>query len=173
MKILFPKVVCLMLGVACLPAVAVAQSYLPLPETSAPVYRPVSSYYAQDGATGSSLINHVGEPPMAEAEADADAIPSPSDNEVAMPSPAMSYGKSVMKGGCGKGCGSHGCLRGLYGGHGCWYGGARVLWLDREEGDNVYLSVFDTAIDVGLLSTDSASMEWTTGGALTIARYIK
>lgn len=176
MKILFLKSLCLTVGVACLPALATAQSYLPLPETSAPVYRPVSSYYAQDAATGSSLINHVGEPPAAEVN----EVPSPSDT--VMPSPAMSYGKSVMKGGnCGKGCskgcakggcGSHGCLKGLVGGKGCWYGSFRAIRMDRDNDDPIWLSVFDDAIDVSVLSSHDATMDWTNGGELTVGRYL-
>lgn len=181
MKILFPKSLCLALGLACLPALAVAQSYLPLPETTAPVYRPVSSYYAQN-ATGSSLITHVGQPPVA----DVDEIPSPSDNVVTeaspyMPSPAASYGKSMGKGGksctkgCGKGCGScgyGGCLAGLMGGRGCWYAGANYIWMDRDNDDTIWISVFDDALDVSVLSSADANMAWTTGAEFTIGRYL-
>ena len=164
MKILFPKSLCLALGLACLPALAVAQSYLPLPETTAPVYRPVSSYYAQN-ATGSSLINHVGEPPVA----DVDEIPSPSDNVVTdaspyMPSPAASYGKSMGKG-CGKGIG---CCGG-----GCWYGGAYGMFLARDDEREMQISVYTTNERDAILSNLSADMETTAGNQLTIGRLLK
>ncbi len=179
MRVLMYKSLCVALGAICLPALAAADSYLPLPATSAPVYRPVSSYYDAQApeATGSSLISQVGDPPTAEV----DDVPSPSDN-VAMPSPAASYGKSVVKGscksskgcgtwgGCGKGCG-HTCgLGNLLGGRGCWYGGAYALYWDRANNDNVWTSVYDNAIGVGVLSTNHASMDWTVGGQVTVGR---
>ncbi len=86
MKILFPKSLFLALGVVCLPALAVAQSYLPLPQTSAPVYRPVSGYYASNTTAGSSLISEVGAPPVVD-----NSVPAPGQH-VALPSPAKSYG---------------------------------------------------------------------------------
>lgn len=181
MRVLVYNSLCVALGVICLPALAAADSYLPLPATSAPVYRPVSSYYDAQApeATGSSLISQVGDPPAV----DADDVPSPSD-EVAMPSPAASYGKSVVKGGCksskgcgvwggcGKGCGSSCGLGNLYGGKGCWYAGANVLYWDRDNEDTVWTSVYDNAIDVGILSSNHASMDWSVGGELTVGRYI-
>jgi len=173
MKVLFPKSLCLALGAICLPALAAAQSYLPLPETNAPVYRPVSSYYSSDAATGSSLINHVAEPPMPEA----DDVPSPDaeGDADAMSAPAAEYGKGGKS--CGKGCGyvgcgPNGCLRGLMGGRGCWYAGANVIWMDRDNDDAIWLSVFDDAIDVSVLSSHDAKMDWTTGGEFTVGRYL-
>ena len=161
MKILFPKSLCLALGLACLPALAVAQSYLPLPETSAPVYRPVSSYYAQSTTTGSSLINHVAEPPVAEVN----EVPSPSDS-VVMPSPAASYGKSVLKGG-------KGCLSGCCGkGHGCWYGGAYGIFLDRDNEREMQITVYNTNERDAILSNRSADMETTAGFEFTIGRLL-
>ena len=156
MKILFPKSLCLALGLACLPALAVAQSYLPLPETTAPVYRPVSSYYA-DNTTGSSLIETVSTPPVAEVN----EVPSPSDS-VVMPSPAASYGKSVMKG--GKGC----C-----GGHcGCWYGGAYSMFLDRDNEREMQITVYNTNERDAILNNLSANMETTEGYQITIGRLL-
>src|SRR5688572_5757639 len=97
MRIQFHKSLFLALGAYCLPALAMAQSYLPLPETSAPVYRPVSSNYY---ATEPSLVSRMADPP-----GDVDAVPSPTDETGSVVEvPAESYDAGVATKG-GKGCG--------------------------------------------------------------------
>lgn len=163
MRIQFHQCLSFALGMCCLPALAAGQSYLPLPETGAPVYRPVSSSYYEaepDGAaTGSSLISRMAEPPAPE-----NTVPSPDDEG----DEAESASSTVAGKACGKGCGLGHC----FGGCGCWYGGAYGIYFERDREREMQITVFDTNERDAILSNRSAEMDATWGGQFTIGRYL-
>ncbi|MCA9268006.1 MAG: BBP7 family outer membrane beta-barrel protein [Planctomycetales bacterium] len=196
MRVQFSKSLTLALAALCVPSLAAAQSYLPLPQTSAPVYRSTSSYSQYDATTNSSLLRSVSTPPAAVE----DTVASPSDQSSPMvgggcascdngyAAPMMGKGKgcgaSFGKGcGCGYGCGSScggslACAAGLgglydiWGGRNCWYGGVYAMYLDRPREVEEQITVFDTNERDAILNNRSADMQPSDGWGLTLGRYI-
>jgi hypothetical protein len=190
MRIQFRKSLFLALGAYCAPALLMAQSYLPLPETSAPVYRPVSANYYSEP----SLVSRMATPP-----GEADEVPSPADG-TAVEVPSDSYDAPVMeatKGGkgcgqkaCGKGCASgscgsdggmlgmgylsstDGCLGEVFGGPCCWYGGVYAICWERDNERETQITVRSDNERDAILNNRSVAMEDTLGYQLTIGRYI-
>lgn len=188
MRIQFHKSLMLALGAYCAPALLMAQSYLPLPETSAPVYRPVSANYYTSEPEGSALVSRMATPP-----GEADEVPAPSDG-TAIELPSDSYNDAVAttsKGGkgCGqKSCGKGGCgggmlgmgyldggdcgIGGFLGNACCWYGGVYAVCWDRDRERETQITVRSDNERDAILNNRSVAMEETLGYQLTIGRYI-
>ena len=188
MRMQFHKSLFLALGAYCAPALVMAQSYLPLPETSAPVYRPVSANYYGSEPQGTSLVSRMATPP-----GEADEVPAPTDG-TAVELPAESYDSTMAptKGGkgcgqksCGKGgCGgdgmlgmgylssTDGCLADVFGGPCCWYGGVYAVCWDRDRERETQITVRSDNERDAILNNRSVAMEETLGYQLTIGRYI-
>lgn len=146
----------LALTVSCPAAVALAQSTHDHAVISNGVRRlPPMVYQASVRGTGVDQTSFT-------VEEEGEVSPQPAAGQ---PVQTMhTYSHSSALGGFGRCCAG-------WGGHGCWYGGVYAIVLDRDD-DDIALTVRSNNPSDVLLSTGDAEMDWTSGGAITIGRWI-